>query len=119
MLNHRLRVVHMITMLELGGAQQNTLYTVSHLDQKRFEPHLVTGAGGMLDSEALQLNVPVHFCPSLIREIQPLADFNAYRSLKKLLKELRPDIVHTHSSKAGILGRLAADAAGVHRPRRL
>jgi glycosyltransferase involved in cell wall biosynthesis len=109
----RLRVVHVITMLELGGAQQNTLYTVSHLNRERFEPHLVTGVGGLLDKDAVKLDIPVHFCPSLIREIQPLQDFRAYRFLKNFFRELQPDIVHTHSSKAGILGRMAARDAGV------
>jgi len=112
-MGNRLRVAHVITMLELGGAQQNTLYTVSHLDRERFEPHLVAGQGGLLDADASRLDIPVHFCPSLIREIQPLQDFQAYRFLKNLFRELKPDIVHTHSSKAGVLGRLAAHAAGV------
>jgi glycosyltransferase involved in cell wall biosynthesis len=105
--------VHVITMLELGGAQQNTLYTVSHLNRNQFEPHLITGKGGMLDQEAQQMGIPVHFCPSLIREIQPVADLRAYGELKSLFEEIQPHIVHTHSSKAGVLGRLAAKAAGV------
>ena len=113
MTQNRLRVAHVITMLELGGAQQNTLYTVSHLDRERFEPHLVTGEGGILDPDAARLDIPVHFCPSLIREIHPMQDFRAFRFLKNLFLKLQPDIVHTHSSKAGILGRLAAHAASV------
>ena len=113
MLTQRIRVAHVITLLELGGAQQNTLYTVGHLDRQVYEPHLITGKGGMLDEEALQLGVPVHFCTSLVREIQPFADIRAFRQLKNMFRELQPQIVHTHSSKAGVLGRLAAKAAGV------
>jgi glycosyltransferase involved in cell wall biosynthesis len=110
----RLRVAHIITRLELGGAQQNTLYTVSHLDRNLFEPFLITGKGGILDEEAQKLDgVSVHFCPSLVREIGPATDWAAYRELKSLLSRLRPDVVHTHSSKAGVLGRFAAQAAGV------
>jgi glycosyltransferase involved in cell wall biosynthesis len=110
----RLRIVHVITKLELGGAQQNTLYTVSHLNRELFEPHLVTGKGGLLDQDALNVpNLTVHFCPHLVREIQPFADIRAFLFLKRLFEQLRPQIVHTHSSKAGILGRLAAHAAGV------
>ncbi len=110
----RLRVVHLITMLELGGAQQNTLYTVSHLNPDLFEGHLITGKGGMLDEDALKMNgVSVHFCEPLVREIHPLKDWKAFRTLKALLSELAPDIVHTHSSKAGVLGRLAASAVNV------
>lgn len=109
----RLRVVHVITKLELGGAQQNTLYTVSHLNSRLFEPHLITGMGGLLDADAHNNEVQVHFCPDLIREIRPSADLRAFRFLRKLFLRLKPDIVHTHSSKAGILGRLAARSAGV------
>lgn len=110
----RLRVVHVITKLELGGAQQNTLYTVSHLNPGLFETHLVTGTGGFLDAEARSKNeVQVHFCSDLIREIRPTADLRAFRFLRNLFLRLKPDIVHTHSSKAGVLGRLAARSAGI------
>lgn len=110
----RLRVVHVITKLELGGAQQNTLYTVSHLNRSLFDVHLISGPGGMLDEEALALpDVSMKFCGDLSREIRPIADFQAYQGLRDILAEIKPDIVHTHSSKAGVLGRLAAAAVGV------
>lgn len=109
-----IRVAHVITRLELGGAQGNTLYTVSHLDRSRFEPHLICGPGGLLDAEARELPPgSLHFCDSLVREIRPVQDWKAYRELKTLFRIIKPDIVHTHSSKAGILGRFAAAAAGV------
>lgn len=108
-----LRVIHLITQLELGGAQQNTLYTVKHLDPSLFEPHLICGEGGILDEEARALPIPVHFCRSLIREIHPWRDWNTYQEIGNLLRRLKPDIIHTHSSKAGILGRLAGFAAKV------
>lgn len=107
-------VAHIITKLELGGAQQNTLYTVSHLDPKRFRPVLVTGEPGLLDPEARALaGVEFHQVPSLVRAIQPWADLCALLALVRLLRRMRPTVVHTHSSKAGILGRLAARLAGV------
>lgn len=109
-------VVHVITKLELGGAQQNTLHTVASLDRARFAPHLVCGAGGMLDDEARALaDVEVTFLPQLVRPIQPLTDLAAVRRLAALLRPLAatgPVIVHTHSSKAGIVGRAAARLAG-------
>jgi glycosyltransferase involved in cell wall biosynthesis len=108
-----IRVCHVITQLELGGAQQNTLYTVSHLDPARFEPSLVAGPGGPLDGEAASLGVPVHFVPRLRRPIAPLDDAAALCALRRLIRNVRPHIVHTHSSKAGILGRWAARLAGV------
>jgi glycosyltransferase involved in cell wall biosynthesis len=107
-------VCHIITKLELGGAQQNTLFTVSHLDRKRYRPMLVSGESGILDREAQDL-LGEHFyrVPYLVREISPLKDLLAIRDLTRLLNRLKPLIVHTHSSKAGIIGRLAARLAGV------
>ena len=107
-------VCHIITKLELGGAQQNTLFTVSHLDRKRYRPMLVSGESGILDREAQGL-LGEHFyrVPYLVREISPLKDLLATRDLARLLNRLKPLIVHTHSSKAGIIGRLAARLAGV------
>src|SRR5437773_8638288 len=107
-------ICHIITKLELGGAQQNTLFTVSHLDPARFRAILITGEPGLLDGDARQLaGVEFHQIPSLVREIRPLADFRALLALTLLLRRLKPAIVHTHSSKAGILGRAAAWLAGV------
>ena len=107
-------VAHIITKLELGGAQQNTLFTVSHLDATRFRPILITGEPGVLDQEARALEgVSFHQIPSLVRPIRPLRDGLALLLLTTLLRRLKPEIVHTHSSKAGVLGRLAAWAAGV------
>ncbi|MEK6543585.1 MAG: glycosyltransferase family 4 protein [Elusimicrobiota bacterium] len=108
-------VLHLITKLEFGGAQQNTLYTVGHLDPARFDVILASGPGGMLDAQALQLpkHVKVFWLKHLRREIHPLQDALAIAEIHALIRRTDPDIVHTHSSKAGILGRMAAWAAGV------
>ena len=109
-------VLHIITKLELGGAQQNTLYIVDNLDRKVFSAALFAGPGGMLDDEAQELparGVPFETIPDLIREIRPLSDYRAYRQLRSKIREMKPEIVHTHSSKAGVLGRLAAAAERV------
>ncbi|MGQ0552518.1 MAG: glycosyltransferase [Planctomycetota bacterium] len=107
-------VVHIITQLELGGAQQNTLHTVAALDRARFAPWLVAGPGGLLDADARALHgVEVRFLPELVRPIRPLKDWLATRRLSALLAPLAargPLLVHTHSSKAGIVGRRAAAA---------
>lgn len=107
------KVAHVVTSLELGGAQQNTLYTVAHLDRARFAPILVCGRGAMLDGEAQALNAPVHFVPSLVRPVRPWSDAAALKALTDLFRREKPAVVHTHSSKAGILGRFAAARAGV------
>jgi len=106
-------VVHIITKLELGGAQQNTLFTVAHLDRDRFRPYLITNPEGILVPEARALKgVKTLFIPELIREINPLMDIRALFKIKGILQEIKKDdspmIVHTHSSKAGILGRWGA-----------
>ncbi|HYM37632.1 MAG TPA: glycosyltransferase family 4 protein [Nitrospiraceae bacterium] len=107
-------VCHIITKLELGGAQQNTLFTVSHLDPAKFRPVLITGEPGLLDNEARKLaGVEFHQISSLVRAIRPLSDLRALLTLVWLLRRMKPAIVHTHSSKAGILGRMAAWLAGV------
>ena len=110
----RIHVVHVITQLELGGAQQNTLYTVRHLDRRVFAPALITGGGGQLDSEARAIpDLRLHTSDWLQRPLHPTADVRAFAELRRLLKHWpRPLIVHTHSSKAGVLGRLAARSVG-------
>lgn len=107
------KVCHVITRLDLGGAQENTLHTVRTL-KPPYRASLVAGPGGLLDDEVLSsAGVEVHFLPALARPIRPWRDLRAISGLVGLLRRLRPDIVHTHSSKAGIVGRVAARAAGV------
>ncbi len=107
-------ICHVITKLELGGAQEVAMRVVSSLDRRRFRPVLIAGPGGLLTREAHALEgVEVRLIPSLIREIRPLQDLHAFWELVGTFRRLRPKIVHTHSSKAGILGRLAAWLAGV------
>lgn len=114
------RVIHLITKLELGGAQQNTLHTVRFLDRGRFSVALWTGAGGILTEEAGQIpNLDFAIIPGLVREINPFQDLRALMGMTRRLRlEVKksaptPVILHTHSSKAGILGRVAAWLAGV------
>ena len=113
-------VVHIITKLELGGAQQNTLFTVTHLDRGAYNPVLISGSEGILVEEAKRLtDVNVHLLPDLVREIRPFKDIRAFTKMRRIIKQVQKGvnsskiIVHTHSSKAGILGRWAARLAGV------
>lgn len=108
-----MKVVHIITRLILGGAQENTLLTVE--DQHhvwRDEVTLISGPAigpeGSLVERARARQVDLRIVPELRRELHPWRDWQSYRSLVGLLREIGPQIVHTHSSKAGILGRAAA-----------
>jgi glycosyltransferase involved in cell wall biosynthesis len=107
-------ICHIITKLELGGAQEVALYAVSHLDRTRFRPVLVAGPGGLLTEEARRLpRVQTVILPTLGRRIHAVTDVLAFLHLVILLRRMKPVIVHTHSSKAGILGRWAAWCARV------
>jgi glycosyltransferase involved in cell wall biosynthesis len=110
----RLHIAHIITRLEAGGVPQNTLYSATQLNRTLFDVSLIAGPGGVLDDEVNALpDLRLRFCGELGRAIRPAADFEAYRALRGILKELRPDIVHTHGYKAGIAGRLAASSENV------
>jgi len=113
-----MRVTHVITRLIIGGAQENTLSSVLGLRKKPgVEVRLISGPSigpeGSLESEAQKIPGLLTIVPNLIRPVHPLADFGALRTLETIFRETKPDIVHTHSGKAGILGRLAARRAGV------
>jgi glycosyltransferase involved in cell wall biosynthesis len=112
----RLKVVHLVTLLELGGAQGNTIHTVRHLDASRYDARLWCGKGAYWDQDVekdLGAAGRLRFFPNLVRPVNPLKDFLAIFDLARALKAEKPDILHTHSSKAGILGRIAARMAGV------
>jgi glycosyltransferase involved in cell wall biosynthesis len=107
-------VCHVITKFELGGAQEVALYAVSHLDRSKYRPVLVAGPDGLLTEEARQLpGVQTVIVPALGRHIHAISDCLALFQLISLFCRLQPAIVHTHSSKAGILGRWAAWCARV------
>ena len=112
-----MKICHVITRLIVGGAQENTLLTIKGHLEKGHENTLVTGFSpgreGKLLENARYGDFPVVEFPDLVREISPWHDLKAYFALKKFFRENKFDCVHTHSSKAGIIGRLAARAAGV------
>jgi len=113
----KVRVLHLITRLDRGGSAENTVLTVSGLDKDRFETILATGKTTRLTPRASQLGLEKGRdwigIPQLVRDIHPLKDVQAFIRLLSIIHKGRFDIVHTHSSKAGILGRLAAHIAGV------
>lgn len=103
-------IVHVITRLIVGGAQLTTIEVCRDLDDE-FELQLLTGPelgpeGSLMElgAEATTLKV----LPEIKRSINPFSDLSAVRALRRALREIDPDIVHTHSSKAGVIGRAAA-----------
>ena len=113
-----MKTVHIITRLILGGAQENTLLTVEDQHRDWHDPvTLITGPGlgpeGSLIHRAEQGGLDVRVIPEFRRNIHPWRDWSSYRSLIRLLRDIQPEIVHTHSSKAGILGRAAAYQLGL------
>jgi glycosyltransferase involved in cell wall biosynthesis len=113
----RIRVLHVITRLIVGGAQENTMLTAALLDPDRYAVDVVsgpqTGSEGSLISEVRARGIRLTVLPTLVREVNPLKDALALGALVRLIRHGGYDIVHTHSSKAGILGRWAARLAGV------
>jgi len=107
-----LNIVHIITRLILGGAQENTLITCKGLAARGHDVSLITGPAlgpeGELFEQTKNQKFKTIVIDSLRRQINPIYDIPAYRAIKKCLEEIQPDIVHTHSAKAGILGRFAA-----------
>jgi len=109
---NKIKVAVIITKLELGGAQKVAISICEKIDKTKFEPFLICGCGGILDEETKN-QIRVIFVKDLVREINPIKDLKALYSIYKILKQEKPDIVHTHSSKAGIVGRFAAKMCGI------
>jgi glycosyltransferase involved in cell wall biosynthesis len=113
-----MRITHVITRLIVGGAQENTIASVLGLRQKPgLEVDLISGrtAGpeGSLEYLLSGALDSLTIVPSLVRPIHPWKDVLALRQLTAIFRQRQPDVVHTHSGKAGVLGRLAATRAGV------
>ena len=116
MTRNRIRVLHVITRLVIGGAQENTLLTVGRLDRERYEVTLAsgptTGPEGSLEDRLPAMSA-FERIPGLVRRPHPVQDAAALARLYALMRRDRYQIVHTHTTKAGILGRMAARLARV------
>jgi glycosyltransferase involved in cell wall biosynthesis len=112
MRNNMIKVCYIITKLELGGAQKVALHVAKNIDKNIFDSFIIAGEGGILDHEAVK-EARLYHIKDLVREVSPLRDLKALFKIYSILKKEKPNIVHTHSSKAGITGRIAAKLAGV------
>lgn len=123
-----LRILHISTRLILGGSQENTVLSCEGQARLGHDVHLAFGpifgpegsllarAEGFRDQgpDGRPCRLSLHEVPTLVREIRPLTDARCFFALRSLIRRLGPDIVHTHSSKAGVLGRAAAWAERTH-----
>ncbi|HYE61762.1 MAG TPA: glycosyltransferase [Phycisphaerales bacterium] len=116
-----MRILHISTRLILGGSQENTVLSCEGQARLGHDVHLafgpIYGPEGSLLERVENFRTPeghgitTHVVPHLVREVNPLSDWRAERELLALIRDIKPDIVHTHSSKAGILGRRAGWAS--------
>lgn len=108
-----MKIAQVITRMNLGGAQESVLLTcIGHIE-KGHDVTLITGPsegpeGKLLDKMSVPPELKIIEIPDLVREIQPLTDWRAYRTLRDIFRKNHYDVVHTNSSKAGIIGRAAA-----------
>lgn len=119
------KVIHVITRLDYGGSAQNTMLTALGHDRAQFEPLVVAGYPGCWDAQGGQAATEENcrqlekaairwmLLPSLTREVHPIKDAQALWQLIRLFRQEQPALVHTHTSKAGVLGRVAAWLARV------
>jgi glycosyltransferase involved in cell wall biosynthesis len=112
-----IRIARAITRLGVGGAALHVALLTKHLNDGEFETRLLAGPTSQTEGDMLRLRgenfIEVHILPSLRRDATPMRDLRALRSLVRHFRAFRPDIVDTHLSKAGFLGRLAARIASV------
>jgi glycosyltransferase involved in cell wall biosynthesis len=122
----KIKVTHIITRMDMGGSAQNTLLTALHHDSQHYNVWLLKGStleSAMTQDEikivedqletAKKQGIEIIDVPSMVRRISPINDVRGLVALFRHIRKMEPHIVHTHTSKAGILGRLAAWMARV------
>jgi glycosyltransferase involved in cell wall biosynthesis len=116
-----IRVLRVIARLNVGGPSLHVSYLSSELDKIGYETRLVAGrvgeGEGSMEYEARARGIDPILIPQLQREIEPIADIAAVRTLLRIIREFKPHVLHTHTAKAGAVGRTAARLAGADRPR--
>jgi glycosyltransferase involved in cell wall biosynthesis len=107
----KIKVVHVVTRMNTGGVAVLISELVAGMDSEKFEVHLITGSCSHGEEDYLlarEINLNQISIPTMQRSLRPLQDLTAFLQIAKELRRLRPDVVHTHTSKAGFLGRIAA-----------
>jgi len=114
------RILRLIARLNMGGPALHVAYLTRGLDQRGYQTTLAAGSLARGESSmafvAEELGVQVHAVPQLHREVSPVLDPISVARIARLIREVRPHILHTHTAKAGAVGRTAAVLAGEARP---
>lgn len=108
-----MKVLHLITSITMGGAQDNTLLTLEKHNSSYFEVHLASNPNGFWQERAQKAADVFHPLPNLVNPLSPLQDIATLIEVVRLLRQEKFDLLHTHSSKAGILGRWAGKIVGI------
>lgn len=112
----KIKILRVVNRFNLGGITYNVTYLSKFLPEN-YETKLIGGPEEKFEQNSLYIPQQVGLEPEIIlemrRSINPLHDYIAYKRIKQIIKEFQPDIVHTHASKAGFIGRLAAIHSGV------
>jgi glycosyltransferase involved in cell wall biosynthesis len=108
-----MKVLHLITSITIGGAQDNTLLTIEKHNPSSFEVHLASNPNGFWQERAQKAADVFHPLPNLVNPLSPLQDIATLIGIVRLLRQEKFDLLHTHSSKAGILGRWAGKIVGI------
>jgi glycosyltransferase involved in cell wall biosynthesis len=111
-MDERVRVLHVITRLIRGGADENTVFTVEGVDPERYDSRILAGRGSEVDGFPEDIRRRTQVLPSLVRDPHPWHDLVALVRMTRIMRRGRYHIVHTHTAKAGFLGRIAARLAG-------
>ena len=107
-----MRVLYLVTRADLGGAQVHILDLLRGLHNE-VDAAVGVGETGFFTDAVRDLGVPYYVIPDLVHPMSPVRDCRALGQVTQLIRRLSPDVVHSHTSKAGVIGRLAARAAGV------
>ena len=106
------RIAYVITRAEIGGGQSHVLDLIEGF-RHEMDVHLITGERGFLTEASERAGAHVHVLPALVQPLRPLLDLRALAGLVRLMRRIRPSLIHAHTSKAGILARAAAAACNI------